>query len=90
MSPSLFSISSLVISPVTLLVMVWISVISSGRRRWRQLTNAFLLVMMTPDLGLAWLTNAGEQLLGRVVVWASDNFAQVVHGIYSNQAEYIG
>ena len=58
-SPCLFITFLLVIFPVVLLVEVCVSsMMSSGRRRCRLLTIAFLLVIITPDCGLGLLENA--------------------------------
>ena len=63
-SPSLFIAVLFVISPVVLLVDVCVSsMMSSGRRRWRLLTIAFLFVMMTPEGGLGLLLEKAVSIL---------------------------
>ena len=62
-SPSLFNTLLVVVSPVVLFVTVIVSSMMSGRRRWRLLTIAFLLVMITPDCGLGLLENAVRSCL---------------------------
>ncbi len=52
--------------------------------------DCFLVGHDDSRFGSGMVDKCGEQLLGRVVVWASDHFAEVVHGFYGNQAMCIG